>query len=88
VLDVYSASTGEVVGQWTSPLIEAGAALEVAMSDIIGDVDTVEPILDLPGHLNVELDSAFNGYLQHIIRNATSDVLTDMSAKCALGGNG
>lgn len=92
VLDIFNATTGESIGQWTSPLIEAGAAYEASLSEIISDIETADAVTDLvdslPGHLNVELSSDFNGYLQHTIRNNRSDVLTDMSAKCALGNNG
>ncbi|NKB43780.1 MAG: hypothetical protein GKS03_05825 [Alphaproteobacteria bacterium] len=61
------------------------------MSEIITGIETADGTTDLanalPGHLNVELASDFNGYLQHTIRNTRSEVLTDMSAKCALGNN-
>ena len=91
VLEIFNATTGEAVGQWTSPPIEAGAAYEVSLSEIITDIETggeTNDIADsLPAHLNVELSSDFNGYLQHTILNRRSEVLTDMSAKCALGNN-
>jgi subtilisin len=90
-LEVFNATTGESVGQWVSPSIEAGAAYEASMAEIIDGIELAEGSLvvldDLPVHLNVELASDFNGYLQHTIRNARSAVLTDMSAKCALGNN-
>lgn len=92
VLDIFNATTGESIGQWTTPPIEAGAAYEASLSEIISDIEAADAVTDLadslPGHLNVELSSDFNGYLQHTIRNNRSDVLTDMSAKCALGNNG
>lgn len=91
IIDVYSSTTGDSVGQWTSPEIEAGAAYEASVAEIIDDIQFSDQdsnvTEDLPVHLNVELASDFNGYLQHTIRNARSAVLTDMSAKCTLGND-
>lgn len=97
VLDVYNASTGELVGTWTSATLDAGAATEVFVSEIFDDFETDPDGTnaatdaagdDLPTHLNVELRDGFTGHLQHAVRNAISNVLTDMSAKCALGEAG
>ena len=92
IIEVFNATTGESVGQWVSPPIEAGAAYEASMTEVINGIELVEGSLvvldDLPVHLNVELSRDFNGYLQHTIHNAGSAVLTDMSAKCLLGNNG
>ena len=55
------------------------------MGEILAGLDSAQALGVIPVHLNVELAEGFNGYLQHTIRNMSADVLTDMSAKCALG---
>ena len=95
ILDIYSATTGEDLGTWQSGTIEAGAAIEVTMAEIVTDLDlqssganTVTDAADsLPSHLNVEMRDGFTGHLQHTVRNTASNVLTDMSAKCDLGSD-
>jgi subtilisin family serine protease len=84
-LDIYNATTGELLGRWTAPQIDAGAAYETTMAEVLSDLDSEQPLGAIPVHLNVELAEGFNGYLQHTIRNMPADVLTDMSAKCTLG---
>ncbi|MEQ9446293.1 MAG: S8 family serine peptidase [Rhodospirillaceae bacterium] len=84
-LDIYNATTGELLGRWAAPQIDAGAAHEAAMGEILAGLDSAQALGVIPVHLNVELAEGFNGYLQHTIRNMSADVLTDMSAKCALG---
>lgn len=93
VLDIYNASSGDLIGTWTSNELEAGAALEVLVSDLVDDFEEdpdganadTDVERDLPTHLNVELQDGFSGHLQHTVRNTAAQVLTDMSAKCALG---
>ena len=95
-LDVFNATSGERLGTWTSDIIEAGAALEISTNEIIADFET-DPIatdaltdeaIDLPTHLNIEMQDNFVGHLQHTVHNVTADVLTDLSAKCSLGTSG
>ena len=96
VLDVYNATSGEIVGTWTSNVLEAGAAVEIFASDLVADfeneLDSTNAVTGVggapPTNLNVELQDGFNGHLQHTVRNTAADVLTDMSAKCALGSAG
>lgn len=93
VLSVYNANTGEEIVQWSSPVIEAGAALEVSVAKLVENFTDADLSQDnaaavLPAHLNVEMDDGFNGHLQHTIHNTAAGVLTDMSAQCRLGGNG
>lgn len=92
-LSVYNANTGEEVVQWTSPVIESGAAMEVTVAQLVEEFASTDPSEDnaadiLPVHLNIEMDDGFNGHLQHTIHNTSAGVLTDMSAQCRLGGNG
>ena len=91
-----TATSGEIVGTWTSDVLEAGAAVEIFTSDLVADFESeldgtnaVAGVLGAsPTYLNVELQDGFNGHLQHTVRNMAEDVLTDMSAKCALGSAG
>ena len=92
-LNVYGSTSGEDLGTWTSDIIEAGAAVEVSVDDISADFEYA-PVTDniladavntLPSHLNIEMRDGFTGHLQHTVRNVAANVLTDMSAKCALG---
>ena len=92
-LDIYNANTGEHLGTWRSGTIEAGAAIEVTMADIVHDLDlqsdgtnaVTDAAGNLPAHLNIEMQDGFTGHLQHTVRNNIASVLTDMSAKCDLG---
>ncbi len=92
-LDIYNASTGERLGTWNSGVIDAGAAQEITIAELVEDLE-LEPnenntLADsagnLPTHINIEMQESFTGHMQHTVRNTISNVLTDMSAKCALG---
>jgi len=88
VLTFYNAGNGRVIGTYTTAAIPAGGSLEVT----IARIESAVPGLTDPAvtgsntvyQYNVRLDG-LTGYLQHIVENARSGVLLDMSPKCDLG---
>lgn len=55
-------------------------------TDAGDDTSAGDAVPLVPVHLNIELAAGFDGYLQHAVYNTAADVLTDLSAKCDLGG--
>ncbi|MFL2769886.1 MAG: S8 family peptidase [Rhodospirillaceae bacterium] len=91
-LDIFNAASGQLIGKWTSNQLEAGAALEISMIDLLDQLNndlessdtTSNDDSTLPTHFNVELHDGFKGQLQHVVRNIEAQVLTDMSTNCTL----
>ena len=80
-IGLYDAATGSKLGAMTTAPIPAGgqftlsaAALEAA----VGGVPTGTQ------HYVVKLESAFEGFLQHLVGNIRAGLTTDLSASCAL----
>jgi hypothetical protein len=85
VLSIYDANTGVEIGQWTSPDIAAGATLEVSALQLEQQTDALRlAVGNALLQYNVRLTN-LNGYLQHVIENASLGAPVDMSAKCELG---
>ncbi|MDX2145586.1 MAG: right-handed parallel beta-helix repeat-containing protein [Rhodospirillaceae bacterium] len=82
-LGVYNANTGVKRGNYVTPSIPAGGQALVA-------IPTIEATTGLPSsdlyHYVIKAESAFTGYLQHLVNNMQAGVITDMTAVCALGG--
>ncbi len=82
-LSVYDARDGDFIGSFNlTDSIPAHTTVQVFMSDIVEFFGS-EPEAG-QNHVNVVLDSGFDGFMQHVVDNEGSGVLTNMSAKCAL----
>ncbi len=85
VLTFADSNTGATLGQWTSPSIAPGAALEVTAAQLESEVDALRQAVG--GSLlqyNVRLTN-LAGYLQHVVLNTAIGALVDMTSKCDLG---
>ena len=83
VFAVTDARNGETLGNFTLVNdIAPNMSVEVFVSDLVeffgGTPDSSQ------FHLNVELQSSFTGFAQHIVDNVAGYVLTNMTAKCDL----
>jgi photosystem II stability/assembly factor-like uncharacterized protein len=85
VLGIYDARDGTRLGTYTTNPIIAGMHAIVPVSAIEAAIGVT------PGfgmfHYIVRAESAFNGYLQHLVNNMQAGVITDMTTACALDGN-
>jgi len=81
-LTFSNSTTGQVVAQWTSSSIPAGATLDVTMPQLETQVPELTG-LNKAVQYTVTV-KGFAGYLQHVLQNRISGVLTDMSAKCTI----
>ena len=82
IVGVYATATGTRLGGILVPNIPPNA-------DAVFSVKDAEGVLGLkPGpieaHYNLVLESDFKGYMQYMLYNNRSGVLTDLSAKCAM----
>lgn len=69
-------TTGARLGQWTSPIVPAGASKQFSISDIesvIGSSTTK------PAYYVATLESEFNGTFQHILYRPANGTLTNLS---------
>jgi len=83
-ITLYHSVDGREFGRWVSPVISLGAAIEIAVADLEAELVSADNEGELGAHLNVVLESTYDGHVQHIVRNELTGVLTDMSAKCGL----
>ncbi|MEQ9447943.1 MAG: hypothetical protein RLN70_03440, partial [Rhodospirillaceae bacterium] len=84
-LGIYDAVSGARLGTYTTGNIPPNAQAVVSMAEI--EADTVpSPIVPASGrfHYVVRADTAFTGYMRHLVENTASAVTTDMTAACEL----
>ncbi len=81
----YNASTGETIGQWTSPTILSGASFEVTGPQLEAQSPSLQTaVSDGMLQYNVRLEN-LTGYVQHVMENASIGTLIDVTPKCDLG---
>lgn len=86
-LTIRDARSGQVLGTWTSPAVAAGAASRsFSATEILRDARIA--VGDSLYHVNLALDAAFTGHLQHLSTDVAAARTTDMSAKCVLTAGG
>jgi V8-like Glu-specific endopeptidase len=80
-LGIYNATTGSRLATYTTASIPANGQLALS-------VDTLEANTGItPGnlyHYVIKFETQFTGFLQHLVNNRQSGVITDMTAVCAL----
>ncbi len=83
VFDVYDSPSGNKIGTFeTQNSVPPNASTvfsAVAALDAIGFTSAQDNYL-----VNFKLQSSFTGFAEHIIKNVTAGVITDMSVKCPL----
>ena len=84
-LGIYDAATGAKLGTYTTAEIPVDAALKL-------DMATLESGANIPptarvGHYVVKAEAIVGGFLQHIVTNEKSGVITDLTRQCMLDGS-
>jgi hypothetical protein len=74
-------TTGQSLGQWTSPSIPAGAEQQFAISDVEKGAGVSGT---KPSYYSISVTSKFAGYFQHVLFRPSDGTLTNLST-CASG---
>jgi hypothetical protein len=86
-LGVYNSTTGAKLGTYTTPAIPGRGQLSLAMPTIEAGANIDPGPATSPTamyHYNIKVESAFTGFLQHLVNNKTVGVITDMTTVCRL----
>lgn len=83
-LGIYNADTGVRLGTYTTASIAPGAQLLLSMTSLATAAGV--PASQTLYHFVVKAETAFTGYLQHLVTNKSAGVITDMTTSCALDG--
>jgi subtilisin len=87
-VSLREAETGEVVGTWDSPNIPPRASTQFDISKLEGEARATlqnTPVASSARpYFNLEVESTFTGYMQHIVWARAQGVLTNLSS-CADG---
>lgn len=81
-LAVYDARDGSPRGTYTTREISSGGQAMISIADIEAAVGA--PTAGLY-HYIIEAEAPFTGFVQHLVVNSETGVVTDMTATCALG---
>ncbi|TAK99420.1 MAG: hypothetical protein EPO08_16475 [Rhodospirillaceae bacterium] len=81
-ITLFDASSGQQVGQWTSPIIAPGTSRQFAMATI--ESNTLQPIQNKPAMYTALIQPQFTARLQHIIWNPVAGELSNVSM-CSRG---
>ncbi len=83
-LGIYDAASGAKRGTYTSAAIPASGQAMLAVSDI----EAGAKITPAAGayHYVVKIENDFKGYLQHLVNNRATGVITDMTTVCRMPG--
>lgn len=82
-LGIYNAATATKVGTYTTPQIPASGNLVLSVADI-ESAAALQPATSSIYHYIIKVESAFTGFLQHLVNNQSSGVITDMTTICSL----
>ena len=81
-LGIYDARDGTQLGTYTTASIPAGGEMLLSISTIEAGIG-ITPDATMY-HYNIQIEGAFNGFMQHLVNNTQVGVITDMSAFCTL----
>jgi hypothetical protein len=81
-LGVYDSTNGAKLGTYTTASIPANGQLNLAIATIEKDAN-VSPGTTIYQY-NIKAESAFTGFLQHLVTNKQAGVITDMTTVCRL----
>jgi virginiamycin B lyase len=81
-IGIFDATTGARLGTYSSGDVGAGG-------HVIVPIDEIEAAANInPGstiyHYVLKLEGSFSGYLQHLVNNKSSGVITDMTTTCLM----
>ncbi len=78
-----NASTGQVVGKWTTPIVQPGTAVQFSIADIEAALG-MAPTAARPDYYALAIESVMNGYFQHVLWRSRDGTLTNLST-CGTG---
>ena len=81
-LGIYDARDGTQLGTYATASIPAGGETLLSISTIETGI-SVTPDATMY-HYNIQVEGAFNGFMQHLVNNTQVGVITDMSVFCTL----
>ncbi len=79
-LGLHDAATGQRRGAYVTAPVAAGGQLSLSMTQIQAALAIPDVVL----HYVVRIENAFPGFLQHLVTNAATGIVTDLTAACAL----
>lgn len=79
-LGLHDAATGQRRGSYEAGPVPRGGQLTLTMAQIQAALGNAGGVL----HYVVKIENAFPGFLQHLVTNAASGLVTDLTAACAL----
>ena len=85
-LSVYDARDGTKLGSYPVPNVPPNGSVVVPISGIEAQAN-VKPG-DGVYHYVIKADTAFTGFLQHLVTNTSAGVVTDMTTACGLRATG
>ena len=80
---VYNPTTGQSLGQWTTPTIPAGAAPQYFIGDVEAGIG-MGPASAKPDYYDIAVNAPMNGYFQHVLWRSSDQTLTNLST-CGSG---
>ncbi|MBL8643504.1 MAG: VCBS repeat-containing protein [Rhodospirillaceae bacterium] len=81
-LGVFDATTGARLGTYTTPSVAGGGHAMISVSAIQESAGITPSSSQY--HYVIKAEGVFNGYLQHLVNNKSSGVITDMTTVCPL----
>src|SRR3954464_12477162 len=80
-LGIYNATTGSRLALYNTASVPANGQLALPVSTIESGAGISPGVLY---HYVIKITNQFTGFLQHLVNNSQSGVITDMTAVCAL----
>ncbi|MGE3334874.1 MAG: hypothetical protein AB7I36_14605 [Rhodospirillaceae bacterium] len=79
---IYDARDGQRRGTYTTAVIASGGQVTISVAEI-------ETVIGAPSsgltHYIIAAESPFSGFVQHLVTDTETGLITDMTATCALG---
>ena len=82
-LGIYHQQTGQRLGTYSTGQIPANGQQILPISTIEAGAG-ISPSATAAYHYNIKSDTAFTGYLQHLLNDVSAGMTTDMTESCAL----
>jgi len=80
---IFDARTAVRLGTYAAPSIRGNAQITRSVASIQAPAGIVLP--EGANHLVIKADQSFSGFIQHLVTNARSGVVTDVTAACTFG---
>ena len=83
-LGIYNAASGIKIGTYTTKVIPSNGMKILKVTDIENSAQLPPPVDSSDFHYVIKIESPFTGFLQHVVSNTRSGVITDMTTTCRL----